>query len=322
MAAKNYYDILGVDKNATRQEIKKAYQRLAKQWHPDVNKTAEAEARFKEAAEAYDVLSHEEKRKAYDEERSRRSRTGAAGAAGAGGEGWQTHSGGSFAGDAGWPGDDWFGMFFGGSGGDPFAEFRDETGGRTRRGGPFADSAADPLEAELAITLEQSFRGEKVRIAAAGKQLDIRIPARARDGTQIRVRGNGANGLPQDRELLITLRYAPHEVYTIEGSDLVCVLQAAPWHLALGSEAEVRLPDGSAVKLKIPAGIQAGKRLRVPGKGLKRGQDEYGDALFTLEIIMPERIGEQEKALYRRLAEAGGVEIGPRKQATRHAAGN
>lgn len=318
--AANYYEALGVGEKATKQEIKKAYQKLAKKWHPDVNKAPEAEARFKAAAEAYEVLGNEEKRKTYDEElrygfgspRGGGARRSGASSSAYGdspfGAGWS----GSYSSSDGISGDDLFGMFFGSRGAADRAGF-DFVGG-SGSGGPFGDTRAT-MHAQLEVTLEQAYKGGSVRVQAFGKDVNVNIPARAAEGTVIRIPGSSGNGAAEGGDLLISLHLLPHEVYEPEGGDLYGTVEIAPWQAVLGGEAKVPLPDGSSVKLKIPAGMASGKTLRLSGKGLKRPNGANGDILFAVEIVIPADLTEAEKKLYRQLSEAGGFQAGAKRQA-------
>ncbi|WP_379157853.1 DnaJ C-terminal domain-containing protein [Paenibacillus sp. sgz5001063] len=319
--AANYYEALGVGEKASKQEIKKAYQKLAKKWHPDVNKAPEAEAKFKEAAEAYEVLGNEEKRKTYDEE----LRYGFGGAAGGGarrggtssagygdtpfGTGW---SGGYTSSGGGIPEEDLFGMFFGSRGAADRAgfDFFSSGGGA---GSPFSERRS-AMQAQLEITLEQAYKGGNIRVQVGGKDVNVTIPARAAEDTVIRIPGGGGNAAVQGGDLLISLHLLPHEIYEPEGGDLYGSVEIAPWQAVLGGEARVPLPDGSSVKLKIPAGMAGGQTLRLSGKGLKRPDGANGDILFAVEIVIPADLSEAEKTLYRQLAEAGSFQAGPKRQ--------
>ncbi|MEX2461445.1 MAG: DnaJ C-terminal domain-containing protein [Paenibacillaceae bacterium] len=287
MKAKNYYEILGISKKATQPEIKKAYKKLAKQLHPDVNKASDAEAKFKEVGEAYEILSHDEKRKEYDEEVEYGSRRQTS----TQGDDWQSAFAGGrnqgFRQGAGMSEEDIFGMFFG------------------NKGGGFRSEAQDNIQAQLEITLEQAYKGEKLRVQVGGKPMDISIPARSKEGTVIRLTGKGSNpnGLDHGSDLLIVLHIVPHEIYQENDGNLNSVLQIAPWQAVLGGEAKVTLPDGHALNLKIPIGTKTGKKLRIPGKGLKRDNGSYGDILFEIELVVPEQSSSSEKELYRKLAE-------------------
>ncbi|OWA33637.1 hypothetical protein B9G55_20010 [Saccharibacillus sp. O16] len=292
MPDKNHYDVLGVEANASQTDIKKAYQKLAKQWHPDVNKAANAEARFKEIAAAYEVLGSEEKRREYDA--SRRQSTGFGGGAsrGAAGQSAYGQPGGGFGGNFDWINDlqreDLFDMFF-----------NERVGGFGR-----TTAEAEPRQrnqSTLEITLEQAYNGETIRVQIGGKTINLRIPERSRDGSVIRMTGSGSNGLAPGEELRIVLEIAEHLVYTLEGEDLVAALRIAPWQAALGGKARIELPDGAAVNLNLPRGITSGRRLRIPRRGLKRANGTYGDLYAEIEITVPEPSGEEEE-LYRRLA--------------------
>ncbi|MEK3899692.1 DnaJ C-terminal domain-containing protein [Paenibacillus sp. FSL R7-0179] len=319
--AANYYERLGVDKKASKQEIKKAYQKLAKKWHPDVNKAPEAEAKFKEAAEAYEVLGDEAKRKIYDEElryraaadsRGQRSYGSASSASWESpfGAGWSSGA----ASSGGIPKEDLFGMFFGSRGAADRAGFF--SGGSSSRpgGSPWGDEFST-MQAQLEITLEQAYRGGNISVQAAGKDLNVQIPARSAEGTVIRVPGGGS-GAGQGGDLLVSLHLLPHEIYEPDGGDLLGTVEIAPWQAVLGGEAKVALPDGSSVKLKIPAGIASGGTLRLSGKGLRRLDGTNGDILFRMEMVIPAGTTEAEKKLYRQLAESGSFQAGAKRRTT------
>lgn len=321
MAAKNYYEILGVGKQASRQEIKKAYQKLAKKWHPDVNKAPGADVKFKEAAEAYEVLGNEEKRKVYDEE----LRYGFGGA-GSGSSGGTRRSGSASSssrdasfgtGAGGIPQEDLFEMFFGSRGAADRAgfDFFSGSGGARQDGSGGAwGHAQGTMQPQLEITLEQAYKGGKVRVQVAGKDLNVSIPARTSEGTVLRIPGGAENAGAQSGDMLIELHILAHDIYQPEGSDLHGTLEIAPWEAVLGGEAQVPLPGGGSVKLKIPAGITGGQTLRISGKGLKRTNGTYGDILFAIEIVIPPGTTEAEKAIYRRLAEGSGFQAGAKRQ--------
>ncbi len=297
MPDKNHYDVLGVDANASQSEIKKAYQKLAKQWHPDVNKAEGAEARFKEIAAAYEILGSEEKRRDYDASR-RRSASGFGGASRGRSSGSQEPGFGSGGSNFDWINDlqheDIFDMFFnermGGMGGIP---------------GGFGSATADagprrPTQSTLEVTLEQAYAGETVRIELGGKKIGLRLPERSRNGQTVRMKGSGNNGLALGEELLIVLKIAEHAVYSLEEENLVAALRISPWQAALGGQARILLPDGAAVNMNIPRGIAARRRLRIPRRGLKKADGTYGDFFAEIEITIPDPSKEEEE-LYRRL---------------------
>nr|WP_232231588.1 J domain-containing protein [Paenibacillus sp. HW567] len=171
------------------------------------------------------------------------------------------------------------------------------------------------MQAQLEVTLEQAYKGGSIRVQVGGKDVNVSIPARAAEGTVIRIPGSGGNGVAEGGDLLISLHLLPHDVYEPEGGDLYGTVEIAPWQAVLGGEAKVPLPDGSSVKLKIPAGMASGKTLRLSGKGLKRPNGANGDILFAVEIVIPAGLTEAEKKLYRQLSEAGSFQAGAKRQA-------
>lgn len=322
MANKSYYDALGVSKTATKQEIKKAYQKLAKKWHPDVNKAPESEAKFKEAAEAYEVLGNEEKRKLYDEELlygAQRGRAG--GGASSGASTWDSNFGGSWgggtysAGGSGISEEDLFGMFFGNRGSADRAgfDFFSSSGSGRSNGNPWGE-ARSRAQAQLDITLEQAYKGATVRVQIGDKTVDVQVPPGSSEGTILKIAGTTQSGIAPGGDVLLALHILPHDIYELRGGDLYGVVEVAPWQAVLGGEVKVPLPGGGAVKLKIPAGIQSGKTLRIPGKGLKRENGANGDILFGIEIVVPEPTSETEKNLYRKLAESNHFEARAKRQ--------
>ncbi|MCQ4087069.1 DnaJ domain-containing protein [Saccharibacillus sp. JS10] len=287
MPEQNYYDTLGVNANASQAEIKKAYQKLAKQWHPDVNKAQGAESRFKEIAAAYEVLGSEDKRSEYDASRRRRS------APNFGNQGARGQSAGTQDADRSfdWINDlqheDLFDMFFN--------ERMGGLGGATTQSQP-----QRPTQSTLEVTLEQAYTGETVRIQLSGKKIGLRLPERSRNGHTIRMTGTGNNGIAIGEELRIVLKIAPHSIYSLEEENVVASLRIAPWQAALGGKARIVLPDGAAVNLNIPRGIAAGSRLRISRRGLKKADGTYGDLFAEIDIIVPDPSSEEEE-LYRRL---------------------
>lgn len=291
---KDYYKILGVNRESSSKEVKKAYQQLAKKWHPDVNKATEAESKFKEIAEAYETLSHTSKKEQYDqqlyaqENPARRTRANTAYSTRENNAG-RAYNFDSFD-NAGFPDEDLFDMFF-----------NSRTGGQ----GMGMGNITQTLRTNLDITLEQAYRGDRISVRVSGKSIQLKLPVRIKNNSTLKIRGNGSNGLDPNEELLISFHIVHHSMYTIEESNLVAVAQIAPWQAIFGGDIPVRLPDQSTVRLKIPAGTQTGHTLRLSGKGLSKDKHNYGDVLIRIEMIIPEinDIDEQERKLYRQLAE-------------------
>ena len=330
---KDYYATLGVSRGASAAELKKAYRKLARQVHPDVNKAAGAEARFKEVNEAYEVLNDPEKRKRYD----------ALGANWRGGQefrpppGWENvhfDFGGVQSGPGG-PGggfgfenlggevggfSDFFEMLFGGQGGGAGRDrsFRYRT---SRAGGPRDEEAmpegGQDQEAAFTVSLDDVFHGATKSIALqaetydrrgepqrAVKNYDVKIPAGATEGTRIRLAGQGASspyGGPPGN-LYLTLHLAPHSFFKVAGHDLDMELPLAPWEAALGGQVTIPALAG-AVTLTIPPGTASGQRLRLRGKGLpKPGGRGTGDLYVVAKIVVPPKPSAKERALLEELA--------------------
>ena len=297
---RDYYDVLGVARTATEEEIKKAYRTLARKYHPDINpgdKTAEE--KFKELNEAYTVLSDQEKRQRYDQL----------------GADWKAGS--DFTPPPGWEqargNYEDFGDLFGAAGtgrsAAGFSDFFEALFGarRGRAGAGFAMRGSD-IEAEIPLTLQEAHRGITRGITLQGpngpKTLDVTIPAGMREGSVIRLAGQGEPGMNKAPagDLLLHVRLEPHPLFTIIGdSDVQIDLPVAPWEAALGTRISVPTLDGS-VEMTIPAGAQGGQRLRLRGQGLNQRRGGRGDEYVRLTIVIPPRLTEAEKALFAKLA--------------------
>lgn len=291
MKYKDYYAILGVERDATEEVIKKAYRKLARKYHPDVSKEKGAEEKFKEVGEAYDTLSNKEKRAAYDQLGRFRP-----------GEDFR-------------PSQDWSTRFGGGGQeefdlSDIFKNFGAAFGGgransRARRGQDYEVQARITLEdaargTELNLNLatpEESMRGQTQRT------LRVRVPKGATDGQRLRVAGKGGpggGGTPGD--LYVEIHFQPHRWFKPSGHDLYLDLPLAPWEAVLGAEVEVPTLEGR-VKLRIKAGASAGQKLRISGKGLPKPDGSAGDLYTVLQIATPENVSAAEKAQYEKLRE-------------------
>ncbi len=296
MKFKDYYDVLGVSRSASPEEIQKAYRKLARKFHPDINKTKEAEDRFKEINEANEVLSDPEKRKKYDT-------LGANWKAGQEFKpppGWQGNAGFDFNGGGMNGFSDFFEAFFSG-GGSPFggsAGFGSPgfggAGARMRRG-------PEPVEAEFEISIEDAVNGATKQIQlrdASGKvrSLTVKIPAGTTEGTAMKLSGRRDEG-----DVYLKVRFASHPRYSVADHDLIVRLPVTPWEAALGAKVEVQLPDGS-IKLAIPSGSQSGGKLRVRGRGLPKKSGTRGDLLAEIKVVVPTELSQSEREIYEKLA--------------------
>jgi curved DNA-binding protein len=296
---KDYYAIMGVGKDASADDIKRAYRRLARKYHPDVSKEKDAEARFKEVGEAYEVLRDPEKRAAYDALGTRKP-----------GEefrpppDWQYEYAGRA--DEASEHSDFFEQLFGGLGGR--ASFR---------------SRGLDTTGQVDVTIEEAFRGAERRLAVqrvsvdergrpqpTTQELTVRIPAGVVDGQRIRVASQGqpgARGGPAG-DLFLHVRLLPHRWFRAEGRDIWLDLPITPWEAALGET--VRVPTlGGRVDLKLPKGSQTDRQLRLKGRGLPGNPP--GDQLVVLKIVTPEPRGAADEALYRQMA--AGLAMNPRQ---------
>jgi len=319
MEYKDYYKILGVDRNATQAEIKKAYKRLARKFHPDVSKETDAEARFKEVGEAYEVLKDKEKRAAYDE-------LGANWKAGQDFRpppGWESQfSGAAGAGGASFDGagfSDFFADLFGGGGAGGF-----HTGGRT---GGFQTRGEDQ-RARVEVYLEDAYSGttrpitlSQQEVTADGRlvnrqrTLNVKIPKGISEGQSIRLKGQGAAGMgggPKG-DLLLEMHFRKHPLYSVDGKDVTIELPVAPWEAALGAKVDVPLPDGKRIKMTIPKGSNTGKQMRLKGKGIPAKTP--GDFFVLLKVMTPPAENEQATKAYEDLKAA--TNYNPRKHLER-----
>ena len=290
MQFKDYYEILGVEPGAGDAEIKSAYRRLARKYHPDVSKEAGAEEKFKGVNEAYEALRDPQKRAAYDQLRSRGYRPG---------DDIQPPPGG-FGGGHG--GVDFEEIFAGGGAGGGFSDFFEQLFGRGRSaggggGGVGGGVPRGDTRARLAVSLESVYAGSPARIAVGNRTLEVRIPKGVRQGQTIRLAGQGNGG----RDLLLEIEYAAHPQFEVDGRNIIHMLPVAPWEAALG--ATVSVPTlGGPVELKIPPGSESGRKLRLRGRGLPGGNP--GDQIVELEILAPRPHTPPQKAAYEAMRDA------------------
>ncbi len=301
----DYYETLGVARSASADEIRKAYRKLARKAHPDVNKAPDAEEKFKQLTEAYEVLSDDEKRKRYDQ----------LGANWQAGQDFQPPPGFGdihfdFGGGPGGPDgfSDFFSMLFGR--GSPFA------GGAGPRRGRAPARRGQDQEVAIELTLEEIQRGgskpvqlaiqsidERGRATTQTKTFDVKLPVGLTDGSRIRLAGQGAPGAgggpAGDLHLIVNI--ANHPQFAVQGHDLRTAVVVTPWEAALGAQVSIPTLSGT-VDLKLPAGTQGGQVLRLRGQGLKRDADDSGALLVTVRIAVPEQLSDRERELFEQLA--------------------
>ncbi len=289
---RDYYETLGVSKGASEDEIKKAYRKLARQYHPDRNPgDKQAEARFKEVQEAYDVLSDKSKQTQYD-------RFGFAGAnahGGPGGPGGFNWGGGGGPGNFEFQGDpeaaaEMFRDLFGGAG-----SFEDLLGSR-QRGGRRRTARPEPagaVEAEATIPFQAAAVGGTVALHVGDRQLDVKIPAGVEDGQKLRLRGQGPHG----EDLLLKLHVAPHPYFRREGNNVVVEVPLSLAEAVLGAKVDVPTLAGERLSVKVPPGTSSGARLRLRGKGIAGG-DQY----IEIKIVVPAPKDERSRELIEEFA--------------------
>jgi curved DNA-binding protein len=313
MKYSDYYAALGVERGASQAEIKKAYRRLAQKYHPDVSKEPEAEARFKEIAEAYQTLKDPEKRAAYDSLGQRPQ-----------GEefrpppDWARQHG---AADSQFSFDDL-----------DFADLFSRFGARAGRGGPFGGgNGAMPgqdFEVPVQISIEDAFRGTTLELQLSMPEYDAqgqlkrvphnvkaRVAPGAVDGQRLRLPGKGGKGFNGGRagDLYLDISLKPHRLYRASGHDLYVDLPLAPWEAALGASVEVPTPAG-AVNLKVRPGTSSGQKLRLGGRGLPRPRGGAGDLFAVVQIVVPPELSARERELYGELQ--GTSAFNPRRHFT------
>jgi curved DNA-binding protein len=313
MKYKDYYQALGVDRNATQDEIKKAYRKLAHEYHPDVSKDPKGEEKFKEIAEAYATLKDPEKRREYDSLGRH-----APGESFTPPPDWQQHFG---AGDQS--------MFDDLDLADILSAF---TGARTGRGrGRGHEGFAMPgqdFEVAVPVTLEQLYRAEDIDVSLELPEYDARgiphrvprtfrisVPRGATDGQRLRLPGKGGPGSSGGKsgDLYVKLTLQPHRLYRVDGRDLYIDLPLAPWEAVLG--AKVLVPTlGGPVELSVKPGILAGQRMRLTGRGLPKAGGGSGDLYAVVQIEVPRTVSQRERELYEQLASASN--FNPRRHFT------
>lgn len=292
---RDYYETLGVQRGASEDEVKKAYRKLARQYHPDRNPgDKQAESRFKEVQEAYDVLSDKKRRAQYDQF----GFAGANAGAGAGPGGFNWGGGGApgggfeFQGDPEMAAEIFRNMFGGGSGGGGFEEI---FGGQRRRGGGrrTRPEPAGEVEAEATIPFQTAAIGGAVGLSVDGRQLEVKVPPGVEEGKKLRLRGQGPNGA----DLIVKLHIAPHPYFSREGNNLILEVPLALSEAVLGTRIDVPTLAGERLTVKVPPGTSSGARLRLRGKGIAGG-----DQFIEIKIAVPAPKDERSRELIEEFA--------------------
>lgn len=299
MEFKDYYQTLGVARDASGDDIKRAYRKLARKYHPDVSKLADAEARFKELGEAYEVLKDTEKRAAYDT------------------LGQQWRAAGARPGEDVKPPPGWdSGFEFRGSEAEDLGDFFESLfGRRSHHAGSGSRAHGEDHHARVEIDLEDAYRGARVtvslrvptidaqgRVTVAERRVEVDIPRGVREGQHLRLAGQGGpghGGAPAG-DLFLEIVFRPHRLYSVDKRDVTLSLPVAPWEAALGAEVVVPTPAGP-VELAVPAGSTHGRKLRLKGKGIPG--EPPGDLYTVLNVAWPPADTEASRELYQRMAE-------------------
>ncbi len=302
MEFRDYYEVMGVDRNATEDEIKRAYRKLARKYHPDISKESDAEEKFKEMGEAYEVLKDPEKRAAYDQ------------------LGKNYQAGQDFTPPPGWDaGFEFSGAGFGGSAdASAFSDFFESLfgrGGFTQQRGPTGGFHAQGQDhhAKILIDLEDAIHGasrtitlqvpevdDQGRVQTRTRTLNVNIPKGVKQGQQIRLAGQGAPGMGQGGagDLYLEIGFNPHNFYHVEGRDIYLDLPVTPWEAALGGTVKVPTPNG-IVEMKIPPGSVSGKKMRLKGRGIPG--KIAGDFYVVLKISLPQADSDEARAIYEQM---------------------
>jgi curved DNA-binding protein len=288
---KDYYKILDVPEDASRDAVKRAYRELARKYHPDRNQEAAAEDQFKEIGEAYEVLKDQSKREAYDQLRAGYQHGVFRGQPEFDGGGFRFKYGPEGPGDLG----DLFGTLFSGGAGP-------------QRSGSRTSLKGSDIQARLKVSLEVAYRGgsQRITLAAAGgtRSLDVKIPAGLTQGQKIRLKGQGEPGPGGARpgNLILETEITAHSVFKLDGKDLYLQLSIAPWEAALGAKVPVRTLSGE-VSLTIPKAARSGQKMRLRGRGMPGSP--AGDLLIELLIQVPLADNETMRELYQQMADSG-----------------
>lgn len=307
MAKRDYYEVLGVSKNAPHDEIKRAHRKLARQFHPDINKSDPKTAeKFAEIQEAYDVVGDEEKRKKYDQ----------FGHAGVGGqqvdpdmyEQFRRQQQSPYGTPGGMP-EDMEAEFGGGQFSDLFEQLFGQRGPFGRNGGrqshPNAPARGQDIEYPVTLSFEQAARGSElplnIQMGPKSETINVKVPAGVKDGQRVRVRGRGDRSGRQPGDLYIVVKVNPHPYFKRDGLDILLEVPISMYEALLGTKVEVPTIEGK-VTITIPPGTSSGAKLRVKGRGIKRG-DVWGDQFCVIRVIVPKTLSDSETTFIKNMAQ-------------------
>ncbi|MFC4070486.1 DnaJ C-terminal domain-containing protein [Actinoplanes subglobosus] len=315
--SRDFYDTLGVSRDVSADELQRAYRKLARRYHPDVNKDPDAEERFKDVSEAYDVLSDPEQRRRYDAfgpdfrqvppDMDRQTWARARAGAGAHGGGRARRGGGPAE------------HVYSGSGDFGDIDLESLFGGMFsgRGAGGFGPVPGADQEAELEVSVEEAYAGGRRTVTLSGpngsRTLEVTIPPGVTDGRRIRLSGQGGRGSDGATagDLYFVVRLAPHPRYRVDGRDITVTLPLAPWEAALGASVAVDTPGGEG-KVRVPRGTSSGRRLRLKGRGLPDPRGRPGDLYAEVRIMVPAEPSDEERRLFEQLAAVSTFD--PRRQ--------
>jgi curved DNA-binding protein len=292
--ARDYYEILGVSRDATHEQIQEAFRKLARKYHPDVNSAPGAEDQFKELNEAYHVLSDPDTRRRYDrfgedfrrvpEDYDERVDAGFGDFRADAPSGSRVRSGRGFGGRSGVNIEDLFGDFFGGSGG-------------------FGPIPGADQQAEIELSVGEAYRGGRRSIALDGRSYQVTIPAGVVDGQRIKLAGEGGRGSGEAPagDLYLVVRIKPDRRFRLDGRDIATDLSVSPWEAVLGASVAVPTPGGEA-KVKVPPSSSTGRRLRLRGEGMPNPRGKPGDLYAEIKVVVPPKPTKSERELFEQLA--------------------
>ncbi len=298
---KDYYQVLGVNKNADPDEIKKAYRKLARKYHPDLNPgDQKAEAKFKEVNEAQEVLSDPDKRRKYDQYGQYWEQMGSPSPGSTGGfnnvdvGGFDFSQYGNF--------EDFINEMLGRTASQSSRSYRTSTGGF---GNAYNDIPTQDSEAAIALGFSEAFKGTQKHFRLGSETVKVRIPAGAKTGSRLRIKGKGQLSpfSGQRGDLYLNIELQPHPLFKFQGDNLIIDLPITPEEAVLGAEITVPTPDGK-VKMKVPAGVDSGQSLRLKGKGWHKPNNQRSDLMIKLKIVTPKNLSDTEKECYQKIQQS------------------